>query len=218
MLRKIAFGMLAVVAAVVVITEAGQLAPYNEPRIATVVGAFDPNLGKQCFVKTSEGNKECVRGQDVEVRLYRGLGGRFWGCGVDCIAQSAARQCGVRTYVGSHYGGDTIPPSKRLIIAGASMGGEKAVEVAEAEGRKGRKVDLLLTIDPVPWTPAKPSNVVDHINWRNTVPGQLGGGTPPGTVKSADIAVNMWHVPLINSQLVHDRAVREICDYVNGEN
>jgi hypothetical protein len=96
------------------------------------------------------------------------------------------------------------------------MGGEKAVEVATAEYRKGRKVDLLLTIDPVPWTPRKPPNVIDHINWHNTVPGQLGGGTPPGTVKTADIAVDMWHVPLINSKLVHDRAVREICTYVTG--
>lgn len=198
----------------VIATESGQFAPYQEPRIAAAVGAFDSSLG--CVTTTDKGNIPCVKGQDVEVRLYRGLGGRFWGCGVDCIARDAARLCGVRTYVGSHYGGDTIPPSQRVIIAGASMGGEKAVEVAADLARKGRKVDLLLTIDPVPWTPAKPKNVVDHINWHNTVAGQLGGGTPPGTVKSADIAVDMWHVPLINSQLVHDRAVKEICTYVTG--
>jgi hypothetical protein len=214
MFRKVLYGIAALVIAALVITEAGQFAPYEEPRIAAAVGAFDAQQG--CVTTTAAGDIPCVKGQDVEVRLYRGLGGRFWGCGVDCIATSAARRCGVRVHVASHWGGDTIPASQRLIIAGASMGGEKAVEVATAEARKGRKVDLLLTIDPVPWTPAKPRNVVDHINWHNTVPGQLGGGTPPGTIKTANIAVDMWHVPLINSQLVHDRAVKEICTYVTG--
>jgi hypothetical protein len=213
-MRSFFWTVLGLIVAAVVVTEAGQFAPYKEPRIAAAVGAFDAQAG--CTTTTNAGNIPCVKGQDVEVRLYRGLGGRFWGCGVDCIATSAARLCGVRVTVASHYGGDTIPASQRLIIAGASMGGEKAVEVATAEYRKGRKVDLLLTIDPVPWTPRKPPNVIDHINWHNTVPGQLGGGTPPGTVKTADIAVDMWHVPLINSKLVHDRAVREICTYVTG--
>lgn len=210
------FGLAALVGLVVavIVTEVGQFAPYEEPRIAAAVGAFDANAG--CVTTTNAGDIPCVKGQEVEVRLYRGLGGRFWGCGVDCIARDAARLCGVRTYVGSHYGGDTIPPSKRVVIAGASMGGEKAVEVATDLAKQGRKVDLLLTIDPVPWTPAKPNNVVDHINWHNDVAGQLGGGTPPGTVKSANIVLHMWHVPLINSQIVHDRAVKEICSYVNG--
>lgn len=213
-MRKVVFGLLGLVAVAAIITEAGQFAPYHEPRIATAVGSFDANFG--CHVNTARGTVPCVKGQDVEVRLYRGLGGRFWGCGVDCIASSASRMCGVRTTVASHYGGDTIPPSKRLVIAGASMGGDKAVEVAAAEERKGRSVDLLLTIDPVPWVDPKPGNVVDHINWHNTGLFQLGGGTPPGTVPTANIAVNMGHVALINSQLVHDRAVKEICKFVIG--
>lgn len=202
MWKRILGGFAAFAVVAVVATESGQFAPYEEPRIAAAVGAFENPTG--------------IKGQDVEARFYRGLGGRFWGCGVDCIAQSAARQCGIRTYVGTHYGGDVVPPSKRVAIVGASMGGEKAVEVATALGRQGRKVDLLLTIDPVPWVDPKPRNVVDHINWHNTAPFQLGGGTPPGTVPTADIAVNMGHVALINSQLVHDRAVKELCKLVTG--
>lgn len=95
------------------------------------------------------------------------------------------------------------------------MGGEKAVEVATAEGKKGRQVDLLLTIDPVPWVDPKPSNVLAHINWHN-IGGGLGGGTPPGTIPTANIGVRMEHVTLINSQAVHDRAVKEICKLVTG--
>ena len=214
-MKRFAAILAAIVVLAIVATELGQFAPYQEPRFASVAGLLDS--GPTCITTTAKGNIPCVKGQEVEARFYRGLGGRFWGCGVDCIAQSAARQCGVRTYVASHWGGDDpIPASKRLVIVGASMGGAKAVEVATAQQAKGRAVDLLLTIDPVPWTPRKPSNVIDHINWHNTVPGQLGGGTPPGTIKTADIAVNMWHVPLINSKLVHDRAVKEICSYVTG--
>lgn len=211
-MKRLAIALLSLFAVAIVAIEAGQFAPYEEPRIAAAVGAFEPP--DKCAVRTQAGiDVECVRGQDVEVRLYRGLGGRFWGCGVDCIAQSAARLCGVRTYVASHWGGDVVPPSKKVAIVGASMGGDKAVEVAASLG--SRKVDLLLTIDPVPWVDPKPKNVVDHINWHNTV-GGLGQGTPPGTIPTADIGVPMNHVALINSQLVHDRAVREICKLVNG--
>lgn len=212
-MRKFLGWAFAALAVAVIATEAGQFSPYEEPRIAAAVGMFSPPENAVCTTQAGE-VVECVKGQDVEVRLYRGLGGRFWGCGVDCIAASAARQCGVRTYVGSHYGGDVIPPSKKVAIVGASMGGDKAVEVATSLGK--RKVDLLLTIDPVPWVDPKPRNVVDHINWHNTWPVGLGGGTPPGTIPTADIAVYMEHVSLINSQRVHDRAVKEICKLVNG--
>lgn len=199
--------------AALVVVEAGQFAPYEEPRIAAAVGAFAPPESAKCYTQNGA-EVECVKGQDVVVRAYRGLGGRFWGCGVDCIATSAARQCGVRTHVESHWGGDTVPASKRVAIIGASMGGDKAVEVAASIAP--RKVDLLLTIDPVPWVDPKPNNVVDHINWHNTWPVGLGGGTPPGTIPTANIAVRMEHVMLINSQLVHDRAVKEICKLVTG--
>jgi hypothetical protein len=189
-----------IVAACVLIIEAGQFAPYTEPSIARAVGAFSNPTG--------------VKGEEVEVRFYRGLGGRFWGCGVDCIAASAARECGVRTYVGSHWFGDAVPQAKKVAIVGASMGADKAIRVAT--DLEPRRVDLLLTIDPTPFVDTKPKNVVDHINWQNTLPLQLGGAIPPGTIATANIAVPMNHVALINSQLVHDRAVREICKLVTG--
>jgi hypothetical protein len=158
---------------------------------------------RSCLIQTAPDNKKKVIGPVV--RLYRGLGGALFSSTIDDIAADAQAKCNADVMIMGWRWNDSPPPSTRLIIGGASMGGRRAVQTTIAVSP--RHVDLLLTIDPVPWTEPVPKNVGRHINWRNTRQGELGGGKPQGT--KIDIPVNNTHIGTIASS--RSRAVKEIC-------
>jgi hypothetical protein len=155
---------------------------------------------------------EVIYGDEVRVRLYRGLTGRFADHATDQFGLSARKLCGIRYYVEGQAGTDnyaltspSIRDAKKLIFVGTSMGGKKARDMAEAVKRP---VDLLL-VDTVPWTEPIPANVKNQVTWRNTWPFQLGGGKPRGTKDDRPRAGTHGYV--IHAQQTHDEVVAEIC-------
>lgn len=157
---------------------------------------------------------EVIYGDEVRVRLYRGLGGRVFDHATDNFGLQARKRCGIRYYVESQQGMDTaalapdsaVRNAKKVIFVGTSMGGEKARDMAAAFSPK--KVDLLL-VDTVPWTKPIPKNVQNQVTWRNTWIGQLGGGKPAGT--KDDRPRGGTHGGVIHAQQTHDEVVAEIC-------
>lgn len=163
--------------------------------------------------------KPILYGDDVRVRLYRGLGGRAFDHATDRIGLDAHKQCGVRYYVESQQGlddaalapGSAVRRAKRVILFGTSMGGEKARDMAEALAPL--PVDLYL-LDTVSWTKPIPPNVDRQITWRNTMWFQPGGGRPEGTKDDRPFGPWQGHLGVIHSQRAHDEAVNAICNGV----
>jgi hypothetical protein len=157
---------------------------------------------------------DVIFGDEVRVRLYRGLGGRAFDRATDNFGLEARKRCGVRYYVAGQAGTDTsalaansaVRKAKKVVLVGTSMGGKKARDTAEALAPQ--KVDLLL-VDTVPWTGAIPANVVNQVTWRNTWPFQLGGGKPQGTKDDRPRAGT--HGGVIHALRTHEEVVDEIC-------
>lgn len=154
-----------------------------------------------------------IYGDEVRVRLYRGMGGKLTDHATYGFGEAARKKCGVRFYVESGQQTDKgafskfVREGKLVIFVGTSLGGYKAREHAAAFGPQHAR---LLLIDPVPWTKPIPKNVGnDHVVWRNTAPFQLGGGKPQGTVNDRpSFATHGW---LIHRKQTHDEVVTEIC-------
>lgn len=155
-----------------------------------------------------------IYGDEVRVRLYRGLTGRLNDHATDVFGLSARKTCGIRYYVEGQAGMDraalapnsAVRNAKKVILVGTSAGGRKARDMAEALAPKA--VDLLL-VDTVPWTKPVPKNVENQVTWRNTWLFQLGGGKPLGT--KDDRPRGGTHGGVIHAQQTHDEVVAEIC-------
>jgi hypothetical protein len=158
-----------------------------------------------------------IYGDEVRVRLYRGLGGRLFDRATDGFGLAAHKQCGVRYYVEGQGGMDNaalkangaVRNAKFVVFVGTSMGGEKARDMAAAISPKKARV---LFVDTVPWTQPIPKNVgSDHVVWRGI--GPLGRGRPAGTIndKQHDRPRNLTHGAIIHSAQTHSEVVTEIC-------
>ena len=172
-------------------------------------------------------------GDQVFVLARRGMGGKLTDRATYGFALEARKQCGIRFAVES--GSATQPWSEwifkkthraqraRLVVfVGTSLGGLRATEHAirwQKDG--GGQPARLLLVDTVPWTPAIPKNVgADHVVWRNTVPFQLGGGRPDGTINDPqhDRPRFLTHGVLIHAQQTHKEVVEEICRGITHPN
>jgi len=182
-------------------------------RIGALLAAMTLGAGGIATVQVmNKPTPEVLYGDEVRVRLYRGLGGRAFDHATDNFGFAAHKQCGVRFYVEGQSGTDeaalkspVIRNAKKVIFVGTSMGGKKARDMAEA---MKRPVDLLL-VDTVPWTGPIPPNVKNQVTWRNTWPFQLGGGKPKGTKDDRPRAGT--HGGVIHALRTHEEVVDEIC-------
>lgn len=167
-----------------------------------------------------------IYGDEVFVLARRGMGGQATDRATYGFALAANKQCGVRFVVES---GSTTQPysewlfrkthrahqAKLVVFLGTSLGGLRATENAIRWGKEvpNAKARLLL-VDTVPWTPAIPKYIgADHVVWRNTMPFQLGGGRPIGTIASAhhdrpDFATHGW---MIHRPQTRAEVAQEIC-------
>lgn len=184
----------------------------NKKLIAGVVAAA--TAGGAYFAIPTQ---DVIYGDEVRVRLYRGMGGKLTDHATYGFGEAARKRCGVRFYVESGQQtdkgafGSFVRGGKLVIFVGTSLGGYKAREHAAAFGPQHAR---LLLVDTVPWTKPIPANVgKDHVVWRNTAPFQLGGGRPLGTIDDAQhdrpsFATHGW---IIHRQQTHDEVVTEIC-------
>lgn len=179
-----------------------------------VAGALGSGGVATYLVKENTKPAEVVYGDEVRVRLYRGLTGRALDRATDNFGLQARKRCGVRYYVEGQAGTDSaalapnsaVRTAKKVILVGTSMGGKKARDMAEALAPQ--KVDLLL-VDTVPWTGPIPKNVQNQVTWRNTWPFQLGGGKPAGT--KDDRPRGGTHGGVIHAQQTMNEVVAAIC-------
>lgn len=169
------------------------------------------------YTLAPEKPQEIIYGDEVRVRLYRGLGGRLFDRATDRFGLDANKLCGVRYYVESQNGMDTaalkpnsaVRNAKFVVFVGTSMGGEKARDMAAALSPKKSR---LLFVDTVPWTQPIPKSVgADHVVWRGI--GPLGKGRPEGTIndKQHDRPRFLTHGAIIHSAQTREEVVTEIC-------
>lgn len=148
--------------------------------------------------------------------LFRGLAGVVFSRGEDVLeAELQAR--GVVTWIGSYLSWPGVVPMVRRDLAagrlvaliGHSLGGSAAMQAAAALPR----VDLVVTIDTVPATPAIPASVRREINFVSTL-GGLGGGDPqPGAGfrgRHESHPLPIEHVAMAAAAVVHRGVVAAI--------
>lgn len=185
------------------------------------------NARRSTNIEDVRPDPKVIYGDEVFVLARRGMGGQLTDHATWYFAADARKLCGIRFAIES--GSATQPWSewlfknknhrayraRLLVFVGTSLGGLRATEHAIRWGKEGNgsRVRLLL-VDTVPWTPAIPKNVgSDHVVWRNTVPFQLGGGRPSGTINDAqhDRPRFLTHGILIHSPQTRKEVAEEIC-------
>lgn len=184
------------------------------------------NARRSTNIEDVRPNPNILYGDEVFVYARRGMGGQFTDRATYGFAAEARKRCGIRFNVESGattmvYSEWLFNPTHRahrarlVVFLGTSLGGLRATENAirwskEVPNARAR----LLLVDTVPWTPAIPKYIgADHVVWRNTIPGQLGGGRPRGTINDTqhDRPAFQTHGYRIHNAQTRKEVVAEIC-------
>ena len=147
--------------------------------------------------------------QSTKVYLFRGLLGHKYSTGLDTLGQRLEGN-GHKVKVLSHNNEENVyweiinSGHKQVALIGHSMGGKTATRLATKLARKGVKICLLATIDPV-GNGLVPTNVAIALNWyQGRFSPLIAGKGFAGYIQN--FKMDGWrHIDLDEANVIHNR-------------